>query len=172
MAKGNKKSQETSKLLVSADSCFLIAFYNGDDKWHAAAKRWAEFLVENKCVIFVSSIALSEFAVNGDIPDLLMTGLFTPILFDTTDARITGEYFSRWKKAAGKFSKDAIAAKNDIKIVANSIKVKASLVLTTDGDIQNICKKLNLQLKIIDFRTEPCTSLTSRDGQTSFKNFA
>lgn len=171
MAKKTKKSQDSARLLVSVDSCFLVALSNGDDKWHAAAERWAKFLAENNGVIFVSAIALSEFAVNGDISELLMTGLFTPILFDTTDARITGECFSKWKKTAGKFANDATAAKNDIKIVANSIKVKATHVLTTDGDIPNICKKLHLQLKVIDFRSEPCDSLTSKDGQTSFKNF-
>jgi hypothetical protein len=152
MRKAKKKTPASDRLIVGADTSFLIALSRGEDGWHKQAVEWADYLERNNSTVFVSSIALSEYAVKGDITQLMMTGFFTPVVFDATDARITGELFSRWKKLVPKLAGSGDAAKNDIKIIASSIRVKASHVLTTDSDMPDVCKKLKLQLRTIDFK--------------------
>lgn len=165
-----RKSQASGASTINADTSFLIALSRDKDEWHAKACEWAEHLEKNKWTVFVSSIALSEYAVRGEINELMMTGLFIPVDFNPSDARITGELFSKWKQTLAKECADKDAAKNDIKILANAIRTNASHILTADKDMPSLCKGLGLLLKTINFRESPCSSLTAPDGQIDFKN--
>jgi predicted nucleic acid-binding protein len=152
-------------MLIAADSSFLIAFARPEDDWHASAKSWVSELSKMQMPVMVSTIALSEFAVHGDVGQLMMSGFFRQIDFESSDAQMTGNMYQKWKASTERFVSEKVAAKNDLKIVASACRIKATHILAADGDILNIQSKLASGLRVVDYRKAYNRALLSADGQ-------
>ena len=65
------------------DTSFLIRLLKEDDPLHTNAKSYYQYLLENNFVLYVSTVAVAEYCVKGELDGTFqsdMSGTFGPLL--------------------------------------------------------------------------------------------
>lgn len=78
---------------ILLDSSFCIRLLKSDADFHQNSVDYFEYFLDNGIEMYLSTIAVSEYAV-GDNPDnLLSLNAFRLLEFDYKDAKIAGAFF-------------------------------------------------------------------------------
>ena len=62
-------NKEQSKIAM-LDTSFLIRLLKEDDPLHASAKAYYQHFLENNFVLYVSTVAVAEYCVRGELDQL------------------------------------------------------------------------------------------------------
>lgn len=84
-------SKAAEQFGVLCDTGFLIRLSNSDDPLHGNARAYLKFLMEGEHTLYVSTIALAEYAVRDEIKNLPMR-YFRVLPFNIDHAQKAGEF--------------------------------------------------------------------------------
>jgi predicted nucleic acid-binding protein len=114
---------------VLLDTSFLITLADKGRDHHDTARRYWRYFLENQIPIYLSTIVVSEFCVKQEIPpEILKCCVVLPFNWD--DALYAAKL--DWKKVRPTGVKRE-ALKDDVKIIAQGVKVDTEFVITDDG---------------------------------------
>lgn len=108
---------------VFCDTSFFIRLLDKTDNLHQNAKGYYKYLAEEEHTLFISTIAIAEYCVGGEVDELPLRNLrVVPFNFDHG-------------KRAGEFGREVFSQKEslelpDRKIIPNDIKLFAQADLT------------------------------------------
>jgi len=141
---------------VFCDTSFFIRLLDKNDSLHANAKGYFRYFTENGIDLLVSTIAIAEYCVGGDINELPLRNLqIVPFNLDHS-------------KRAGEFAKIIFEARslgrlkvgqrniipNDTKLFAQADCEKSvDTYLSADTESQKIYNLLNLRFNFVDLNT-------------------
>ncbi len=133
---------------VLCDTSFFIRWAKPDEVLHPAAQDYLKFLVEGGHELYVSTIALAEYAVRGSIAHLPLR-YFRVLPFNVDHAQRAGEFaravFDARKNLPVQLDQRAVIA-NDTKLFAQADVVPAiTHYLTADRE----CEKVFTLLKSV-----------------------
>lgn len=133
---------------VLCDTSFFIRWAKPDDGLHKSAQEHLKFLVEGGHILYVSTIALAEYAVRGTISHLPLR-YFRVLPFNVDHAQRAGEFarivFDARKDMPVQLDQRAVIA-NDTKLFAQADVVNAiTHYLTADRE----CEKVFTLLKSV-----------------------
>ena len=127
-------SKEQSKVAM-LDTSFLIRFLKKDEPLHASAQAYLRFLMENKFVLYVSTVAVAEYCVHGSIDEIPFEYVRI-VPFNLDHAEIAGSYASILYQAKnkGQYSPEQrIVIPNDPKLFAQASSIGALYFETADS---------------------------------------
>ena len=133
----------SSKLGVLCDTGFLIRLNNPHDALHANARGYLKFLLDGNHRIYVSTIALAEYAVRDRIENLPMR-YFRVVPFNIDHAQKAGEFarivFSKRDQMPAEITQRVIIP-NDTKMFAQADVTDAiTHYLTADQKCEAVCQ--------------------------------
>ena len=151
---------------VMLDTSFCIRLTNQDDPLNINAVDYLEYFLENKFIIFVSTIVIAEYAVKEDPSNLpLETMRIAP--FDFDDAKKAGEFFNiLYSEPIDKTDTNRTAIKDDCKIISQIANRNITHYITNDRKsfrklIQPIIQAgllnvefIDLSIPLTDFKSE------------------
>lgn len=134
---------------VLCDTGFLIRLNKPADPLHANARAYLKYLLEGGHKLYVSTVALAEYAVGDQIGNLPMK-YFRPVPFNVDHAQKAGEFarcvFEVRKTLPTDFSQRAIIP-NDTKMFAQAEVTPAiTHYLTADAECRKVYDLLAARL--------------------------
>jgi predicted nucleic acid-binding protein len=115
-------SKASEKYGVLCDTGFLIRLNKPDDPLHANARGYLKYLIEGEHALYVSTIALAEYAVRDEIKNLPMR-YFRVLPFNIDHAQQAGEFarivFSKREQIPADITQRVIIP-NDTKMFAQA----------------------------------------------------
>ncbi len=136
---------------VLLDTSFLISLVDSNRTYHAIAKDYYKYLLEQKIPLYFSAIVASEFGIKQPITDLELHN-FIPLPFNIPHSMKAA---ALWNLLDGRDSGDNRAViKDDMKIIAQALYEKTPFILTDDANtFYKYCERLrtsnNLNIKAI-----------------------
>ena len=118
---GLEKSEEVMKLKgIFCDTSFFIRLLDKNDALHANAKGYFKYFTENDFQLAVSTIAIAEYCVGGDIHELPLRNLQI-VPFNLEHSKRTGEFAKIVFQNKGKLKlKERNIIPNDTKLFAQA----------------------------------------------------
>ena len=116
------------------DTSFLIRLLKKDDPLHKPALDYYQYLLEHEYVLFVSTIALAEYCVKGNMDQIPFDNLRV-VPFNLDHSAIAGQFAASLyeaKKQGGYEPGNRLIIPNDTKIFAQAAKLNAVYVVTAD----------------------------------------
>lgn len=111
---------------VFCDTSFFIRLLDKTDKLHNNAKGYFKYFTENDFELFVSTIAIAEYCVGGDIHELPLRNLQI-VPFNLDHSKQTGEFAKIIFRRKGKLKlKERNIIPNDTKLFAQADIEKAA----------------------------------------------
>lgn len=153
-------SKATEMYGVLFDTGFLIRLNKPDDPLHANARAYLRYLIEGEHALYVSTIALAEYAVKDEIKNLPMR-YFRVLPFNIDHAQKAGEcariVFSKREQIPADITQRVIIP-NDTKMFAQAdVHPAISHYLTADqrcATVFNLIQdSIALRFKIIQLTT-------------------
>lgn len=126
-------SKERPKIAM-LDTSFLIRLLKEDEPLHVSAKAYFQYFLENDYVLYVSTVAIAEYCVKGDI-DQLPFECIRIIPFNQDHAVIAGRFADTLYQAKdkGQYTPDQrLIISNDTKIFAQASAIGALYFVTSD----------------------------------------
>lgn len=127
---------------VFLDTSFLISLSVPARPHHEASKKYYQYFIENKYVMFVSTIVLSEFCRKQPLLDLPLNNFIT-VPFNITDALRAAEFAELLQGAQDDSVGSRDSLKDDVKIIAQADMKQAGYLITEDKTtMAKYCEKL------------------------------
>lgn len=142
---------------VLLDTSFMIRLLSESDKLHQNALDYFKYFLANRTPIYISTIAIAEYCVRGDIEDLPRNNLRI-LPFNIMHARTAGDFTAIiWEaRKEVEFGKRPVVL-NDIKMFAQAHYEKISKFVTADSNskksYQKIKDKIPLNFDHLDIKT-------------------
>lgn len=113
---------------IILDTSFLITLLDAQRSNHNIAKQYFKYFLENKFLLFVSAISISEYCIKGDIEELPLNYI-TILPFNLEDAILSKKVnFLR----ADRTSADRDSIKDDFKIIGQAENRRCDFIITDD----------------------------------------
>lgn len=111
----------SNKCSVLLDTSFFIRLFNPNDALHNNAKEYYKYFLEHDIVLKISTIAIAEFCVRGDITDLPLRAMQI-VPFNFTHAERAGEFMRLVLKHRSKSDSEItrVVIPNDTKMFAQA----------------------------------------------------
>ena len=126
-------SKEQPKIAM-LDTSFLIRLLKDDDSLHALAKTYFRYFLENSYVLYVSTVAVAEYCVHGELNQLPFECMRV-VPFNLDHAEKAG-HFARTlfcAKDDGRYAPEQrMIIPNDTKIFAQAASLGALYFVTAD----------------------------------------
>lgn len=145
---------------IMLDTSFCIRLLKADDEFHQNTVDYFQYFLENRIVIYISSIVIAEYSVKDD-PRHLPLSKMRIVPFDFDDASKAGEYHNIIAKEVPpkidrNISRQSI--KDDCKILSQIINRQIQGYITKDKKSFNsiitpVLQKTGFQLTLIDLTT-------------------
>lgn len=126
-------NKEQSKVAM-LDTSFLIRLLKEDDPLHMSAKAYYQHFLENKFLLFVSTVAVAEYCVRGQL-DQLPFECVRVVPFNLNHAEKAGDFARTLYQARnkGQYSPEQrLIIPNDTKIFAQAASIGALYFVTAD----------------------------------------
>lgn len=151
---------------VLLDTSFFIRLLNEHDPWHENAKGYFLYFLEHDFLIKISTIAIAEFCVKGDLFDLPLKQIMV-LPFNYNHAvragKLIAEVYEEKNKRGANFSQRMIVP-NDTKMFAQAdVERDINFYATSDVECKKVYDLINqveeekLSFSFIDI-TKPYTS--------------
>lgn len=127
------------------DTSFLTRLLNKEDPLHKPAVEYYQYLLEQEYVLYVSTIALAEYCVKGQLDEIPFENLRV-IPFNLDHSSTAGEYAAtlyQAKKKGGFSPESRLIIPNDTKIFAQAARLNAVYVVTSDTEAGKAMKTLS-----------------------------
>lgn len=127
-------SNKEQPRIAMLDTSFLIRLLKEDEPLHASAKMYYQYFLENKFLLFVSTVAVAEYCVHGKLDELPFESVRI-VPFNLDHAEIAGSfaYTLYQAKDKGQYAPDQrIIIPNDTKIFAQASAIGALFFVTAD----------------------------------------
>ncbi|MCU0445539.1 MAG: hypothetical protein MUE85_11540 [Microscillaceae bacterium] len=156
---------------VLLDNSFLIRLLDKTESLHENARKYYEYFLKNKIEMYLSAIAVSEYAVAND-PTNLPLNKMKFLSFDFRDAKVSGE-FSQFLLAQRKQGVDYDASRqvvvNDCKLLAQLKNYQLDAFITKDKAAQNkyilpLSSQFNFKVEFVDLNI-PCENYFGMQGE-------
>ena len=153
-------SKASEKYGVLCDTGFLIRLNKPDDPLHANARAYLKYLIEGEHALYVSTIALAEYAVRDEIKNLPMR-YFRVLPFNIDHAQKAGEFagivFSQRDQIPAEITQRVIIP-NDTKMFAQAdVTTAITHYLTADKKCEVVYRLVQsavaMRFKILSLRT-------------------
>lgn len=131
-------SKELPKVAM-LDTSFLIRLLKEDDPLHTSAKTYYQYFLENKFVLFVSTVAVAEYCVKGEL-DQLPFECVRVVPFNLDHAEKAGDFAHTLYQARDKgqyTTEQRLIIPNDTKIFAQASSIGALYFVTADTKASN-----------------------------------
>lgn len=131
-------SKEQPKVAM-LDTSFLIRLLKEDDPLHTSAKTYYQYFLENKFVLFVSTVAVAEYCVKGEL-DQLPFECVRVVPFNLDHAEKAGDFAHTLYQARdeGQYTPEQrLIIPNDTKIFAQASSIGALYFVTADTKASN-----------------------------------
>jgi predicted nucleic acid-binding protein len=128
-------SKEQPKIAM-LDTSFLIRLLKEDDPLHVSAKTYYQYFLENSFVLYVSTVAVAEYCVRGEL-DQLPFECVRVVPFNLDHADKAGNFARTLylAKDKGQYAPDQrLIIPNDTKIFAQAASVGALFFVTADTE--------------------------------------
>jgi predicted nucleic acid-binding protein len=117
---------------VLLDTSFLITLLDGKRSNHDSAKRYLRWFLDQKYILWLSTIVISEYCHRGTVDELPLRNLKV-LPFDARHAVRSAELnFKPYRQADGTGIEARDTAKDDFKILAQAAVVSANFLMTDD----------------------------------------
>lgn len=126
----NKEQPKVAML----DTSFLIRLLKEDDSLHASAKIYYQHFLENNYVLYISTVAVAEYCVRGEL-DQLPFECVRVIPFNLDHAETAGNYAHTLYQAKddGQYKPEQrLIIPNDTKLFAQASAIGALYFVTAD----------------------------------------
>lgn len=117
---------------VLLDTSYLISLVDSRRPYHANAKAFYQYFLDNKIHMILSSIATSEFCVVQPITDLPLSN-FKMLAYNIPDSHHLRVLFMDYFHKSGMQSR--IAVKDDYKLISQAEFNKIDFFITEDGEL-------------------------------------
>ncbi len=127
-------SNKEIRRVAMLDTSFLIRLLREDDPLHDSARAYYQYFLENYYVLFVSTVAVAEYCVYGEM-DQLPFECVRIVPFNLDHAEKAGSYAKTLFQARskGQYTPDQRAIiPNDAKLFAQASSVGALYFVTSD----------------------------------------
>ena len=127
-------SNKEQPRIAMLDTSFLIRLLKEDDPLHASAKAYFQYFLEKNFLLYVSTVAVAEYCVQGQL-DQLPFECVRVSPFNLDHAEIAGNYARTLYKAKekGQYAPDQrLIIPNDTKIFAQASSLGALYFVTAD----------------------------------------
>lgn len=131
---------------VLLDTSFFIRLLNEEDPLHENALGYFRYFLEHDFVIKISTIAIAEYCVRGDVSELpLKNMLIVPFNFDHAQraGKMIAEVYAEKKKRGATIAPRAVVP-NDTKMFAQA-DVEPDINFYGTADVE--CKKVHDMIK-------------------------
>lgn len=147
------------------DTSFLIRLLKEDDPLHANAKSYYQYLLENNFVLYISTVAVAEYCVKGEL-DQLPFECVRVVPFNLDHAEKAGLFARTLYHAKSNdqyFPEQRLIIPNDSKIFAQAALIGALYFVTADTEsskaIDILAKENAFTVTHVDIH-EPLTSFS------------
>ena len=126
------------------DTGFLIRLLKSDDSLHTSAKQYFQYFLEKDYTLYVSTIAIAEYCVKGNLSELPFANVRV-IPFNLDHARLAGEFAACLyeERLKGEFNPEQrIIIPNDTKMFAQADLTQIEFFVTTDTNSLKPINKL------------------------------
>lgn len=126
----NKEQPKVAML----DTSFLIRLLKEDDSLHASARMYYQYFLENNYVLYVSTVAVAEYCVRGEL-DQLPFECVRVVPFNLDHAEKAGDYAHALYQARdnGHYKPEQrLIIPNDTKLFAQASAIGALYFVTAD----------------------------------------
>ena len=145
--------------IVSCDTSFIIRLYKKDDEWNENAVGYFRYFLEENYQIILSTIALGEYCVKGDVSDIQLDKIrISP--HNAIHAILTGKcgaFLDKIKKAGVKVVDERIIITNDVKLFAQAQIDKSDYFISFDTRSKKVYDALKqeglITFDFLDFHT-------------------
>ena len=120
--------------IAMLDTAFLIRLLKEDDPLHTSAKEYYQYFLENNFALYVSTVAVAEYCVRGEL-DQLPFECVRVVPFNLDHAEKAGDYAGalfQAKKIGQYKPEQRLIIPNDVKIFAQASSVGALYFVTAD----------------------------------------
>lgn len=127
-------SNKEQPKIAMLDTSFLIRLLKEDDSLHASAKEYYQYFLENNYMLFVSTVAIAEYCVRGEL-DQLPFECVRVVPFNLDHAGKAGDYARTLYQARdnGEYKPDQrLIIPNDTKLFAQASSIRALYFVTAD----------------------------------------
>ena len=127
-------SNKEQPKIAMLDTSFLIRLLKEDDSLHLSAKAYYQFFLETNFILYVSTVAVAEYCVHGEV-DQLPLECVRVVPFNLDHATKAGDYESSLFKARdnGQYKPEQrLIIPNDTKIFAQASSINATYFVTAD----------------------------------------
>lgn len=139
-------SNKEQPRIAMLDTSFLIRLLKEDETLHESAKAYYQYFLQNGFLLYVSTVAVAEYCVHGDLEQLPFQSVrITP--FNLDHAEKAGNYARTLfeAKKTGEFKPEQrLVIPNDTKIFAQASSVGALYFVSADT---NASKAISLLAK-------------------------
>ena len=158
----NKEQPKVAML----DTSFLIRLLKEDDPLHASAKSYFQYFLENGYVLYVSTIAVAEYCVKGEL-DQLPFECVRVVPFNLNHSEIAGAFARTLFQARdnGLFiPEQRLIIPNDTKIIAQASAIGALFFVTADTKASKVINVLAKENGLAVHHLDIHNSLSSFSG--------
>lgn len=106
---------------ILLDNSFVTRLLKKDDEFHQNVVDYFEYFLNNKIIMYLSTIVISEYAVADNPDNLLALSAFQILEYDYEDAKISGDFFSYLKNDSD------LRNIEERKVIINDIKLFAQV---------------------------------------------
>ena len=160
-------SNKEQPRIAMLDTSFLIRLLKEDDFLHASAKLYFQHFLENNFVLYVSTVAVAEYCVRGELNQLPFECVRI-VPFNLDHAETAGEYAQTLFQARGngRYQPDQrLIIPNDTKIFAQASSIGALYFVTADANsakaMDILAKENGFTVSHVDIHN-PITTFTGR----------
>lgn len=127
---------------VLLDTSFLSGLVNQTDTHHENAKKYWKYLLDEKVILYFSSIVASEITTIQELSTLPFLHSCRPIVFNLRDAATTGKItrYKIWKQGSIKGSDTGtrVEVKDDLKILSQLFTYDIDAIATGDTKMNKV----------------------------------
>ena len=140
---------------ILLDTSFCIRLLKQNDPLHQNAYQYFQYFLDNKIVMYLSTIVVSEYSVKDDINNLPLQTLKI-IPFDFFDGKVAGEFYAILNKNKEQTQGfERLVIKDDCKLVAQIYNRKIDAYITKDRKSFNqffypLQKEMKFSIKMLD----------------------
>lgn len=127
-------SNKEQPKIAMLDTSFLIRLLKEDDSLHASAKEYFQYFLENNYVLYVSTVAVAEYCVRGELNQLPFECVRV-VPFNLDHAEKAGDYAHTLYQAKDKGQyrpEQRLIIPNDTKLFAQASSIGALYFVTAD----------------------------------------